>query len=80
MRTRRRDWDKIRSTHASVLETLEQVIGRHPANAVPAPPGPRDEIEVGVQAAGDAETGEAVVLQFRPRLTLISGGDTPGAA
>ena len=29
----RNDWNKQRSTHARVLESLEQVISKHPAGA-----------------------------------------------
>ncbi len=66
---RRNDWHKIRSTHASVLESLEQVIERHPANWSPRVV----EVEESESDAHDASDGAgAVVLQFRPRLSTAT--------
>ncbi len=71
-----KDWHKVRSTHASVLESLEQVIARHPANPQPAARGGRviafEESALG--SAHSAEPADAVVLQFRPRLSLVRSG------
>jgi hypothetical protein len=80
VRSRQRDWHKTRSTHASVLESLEQVISRHPANGVV----PRDGVVPGdsarVAPSAPVDDGDAVVLAFRPRLALVPDGNTPGAA
>lgn len=81
MTTRRRDWKKIRSTHADVLVSLEQVIARHPAN-----PRPTRDVAASDDHAVTADDvtapagSEAVVLPFPPRLVLVhgSGGHASG--
>jgi hypothetical protein len=67
-----KDWHKVRSTHASVLESLEQVIARHPANSSPS------RIEFDEPDLAGPSGGDAVVLPFRPRLSLVRS--TPDGA
>jgi hypothetical protein len=61
----RRDWHKIRSTHADVLETLERVIAMHPSASAGRPVREHDSL--------------APVVPLRPRLvavgTVTSGDD-----
>ncbi len=80
MTTRRRDWKKIRSTHADVLVSLEQVIARHPANPHPANPRPAGrEGAANDDTAAAADGTEAVVLPFPPRLVLVHGSGGHGS-
>jgi hypothetical protein len=80
MRSRGRDdWHRIRSTHADVLSTLEQVVARHPSNPRPA----RGDVDADAADAGvdEDESAGAVVLPFRRRLVLVRGdGNDPDAA
>jgi hypothetical protein len=63
---RRNDWHRTRSTHASVLESLEAVIARHPSL-------PQSTV---------TPTGErlAPVVELRPRLAVVPDGDGDDAA
>ncbi len=81
MRSRGRDWDKIRSTHAAVLSTLEQVVARHPSNH--ARSGEPAATPVAIDDDDDSRDapGGAIVLPFRRRLALVHGDDDgPSAA
>ncbi len=57
----KRDWHKIRSTHADVLETLEQVVAMHPSAS-----GTRPAARPGI----DRDTLAPVVV-LRPRLVRV---------
>ena len=59
-----RDWNKTRSTHARVLESLESVIAKHPSGLH----------ERGANAAADDESDETRgrILDLRPRLIRAS--------
>lgn len=65
MRSHRRDWQRTRSGHARVLESLAEAVAAHPSASgrrLQAVPGP-----------------EARVAEFRPRVVSLVPSLVPGA-
>ena len=63
----RNDWNKQRSTHARVLESLEEVISRHPAGANLRTVEPTPEID---------PDRPANVIDLRSRFSLARAAST----